>query len=438
MFKISLKLIKGKLNNPLLKSLGVLLTGTLLAQAISYAIAPILTRLYSPAEFGELGLFMRITGFISAIATLRYELAIPLPKKERHAFLLYKVTYKIAFFAAVFMTLFFGGLILLNITKGFNLLYVILVLVSSLAIVAINLGTNWAVRTSEFAQISRQKVVNSLFANSLKWGFSFCSWGYMGLIVATTIGYIVSSFEFVKTYVSKTKKYGLSNIASTSELLKEYRDFPRVNLPHVIVDHGRDMLVAMLIFYYFSDSIYGSFSHSYAMLRIPVMLVGVSLGQIFYNQVSRKYNENKPLLPFFKQTLGTLILLSIIPFSILFLYGEELFVFVFGDNWGESGRFSEIMSFWLMINFLISPISSLPLVLKKQKVAFIMGVGGMIIQVLPLWIIPVLHGISMVNFELALVIISYGQAIWLLLAILIYFSFVKKHDENLIQRENEI
>ncbi len=123
MSKITFRLIKGKLNNPLLKSFGVLLSGTLFAQGIGYAIAPILTRLYSPAEFGELALFMRITGFISAVATLRYELAIPLPKEDKDAYLLYRVAYRIGFFVVVFITLLFAGFLLLNIKQGFKKKY---------------------------------------------------------------------------------------------------------------------------------------------------------------------------------------------------------------------------------------------------------------------------------------------------------------------------
>ena len=438
MSKITFRLIKGKLNNPLLKSFGVLLSGTLLAQGIGYAIAPILTRLYSPAEFGELALFMRVTGFISAVATLRYELAIPLPKEDKDAYLLYRVAYRIGFFVVVFITLLFAGLVLLNITEGFNTTYLLLVLIASIAIVAINLGTNWAIRTGEFAQISRQKVVNSIFGNTLKWGFSFFSWGYMGLILASTIGYVFSSWEFLKNFISNGKKFKNSENQSTKKILKEYKDFPRMNLPHVMVDHGRDMLVAMLIFFYFTDSIYGSYSHSYAMLRIPVMLVGVALGQIFYNQVSKKYNENKSIGPFMKKTIGTLLLLSIIPFSILFFYGQEIFVFVFGSNWADSGRFSEIMAFWLMVNFLVSPISALPLVLKKQSIALLLGIGGMLIQVIPLWIIPELNGKNLNDFEFSLEIISYGQAIWLLFTLFIYFMFVRRYDFALNSSSNEI
>ena len=53
-----------------------------MAQVIGYAIAPILTRLYSNAEIGEMLYYMRLIAFISSIATLRYEAALPLPKRD--------------------------------------------------------------------------------------------------------------------------------------------------------------------------------------------------------------------------------------------------------------------------------------------------------------------------------------------------------------------
>ena len=62
-----------------------LMTGTTIAQAIPIAISPILTRLYTPEDFGVVGLFGAISGIFGAIATGKYELAIMLPKKDEDA-----------------------------------------------------------------------------------------------------------------------------------------------------------------------------------------------------------------------------------------------------------------------------------------------------------------------------------------------------------------
>jgi O-antigen/teichoic acid export membrane protein len=429
-----LQSIKKQLKSDYFKSLSVLLSGTLIAQVIGYAIAPLLTRLYSTAEMGELALYMRITGFIAAIATLRYESALPIPKNDVHSYLLYRISLLISFIVLGISSILLISLILAGITPGFSWWYVLLIIFGSAAIVVINIGTNWSVRTGTFSLISRQKIVNSLFSNTLKWGFAYFSMGYFGLIVATFIGYFLSSFEFIFSFRGLKRKYSqLKSRKKTWVLLKDHREFPLLNLPHILVDHGRDILIATLILAYFSESIYGSFSHSYAMLRIPSMLIGVSLSQVFYNQAIKLYNENKRMLPLLKKTIGMLIGISIIPFTILYLFGEPIFAWIFGVNWAEAGSYSETMSFWLMVSFVISPISALPMILKKQKIAFVFGTISALIQIIPLFIIPEIYGKTNEIFILCLQVISYTQAFWFLLVLGIYFIFVSRHDHQLVK-----
>ena len=85
-----MSLIKEIKKNTFIKSVSVLMTGTVLAQALTYLITPVLTRIYSTEEMGELGVYLRIVGFVAALATLRYELTLPIPKRDKHAFLLYR------------------------------------------------------------------------------------------------------------------------------------------------------------------------------------------------------------------------------------------------------------------------------------------------------------------------------------------------------------
>ena len=59
-------------NSDFLKSLAILMTGTIIAQAIGYLLAPIITRLFTPEEMGEFGIFQRLTTFIATVATARY------------------------------------------------------------------------------------------------------------------------------------------------------------------------------------------------------------------------------------------------------------------------------------------------------------------------------------------------------------------------------
>lgn len=88
-----------------------LMTGTTLAQAIPIAVSPILTRLFSPAEFGVFAVYLAIVSVLAILATGRYELAIMVPKKDRDA---------AALAVAAFMLSLFVSLVILLVVFLFN------------------------------------------------------------------------------------------------------------------------------------------------------------------------------------------------------------------------------------------------------------------------------------------------------------------------------
>ena len=416
----------------LFKSFTVLFSGTLIAQIIGYAVAPILTRLYSTAEMGEMLYYMRIIAFISSIATLRYEAALPLPKRDEHSYLMYRFVYLFSFWVLIFVALLLLLLTWLGIGfKNLEIWFIGFVILGSAAMIIINVGTSWAVRVGDYILISRQKISNSLVSNGLKWGFYFLHWKAFGLILATMLGFIVSAFEFIWDYFKTHRKFkALFSKRKTKVVLKEHREFPLLNLPHVLIDNGRDILLATLILAFFGQAVYGAYGHSYQMLRIPLMLIGVSIGQLFYNRSSDAMHNNKPITPILTKTIITLSLISLVPFTTLFLFGTEIFGFVFGQKWAVSGTYAESMSFWLMINFILSPVSALPLILNKQRYALVMGIVSSLIQVLPFWFFPLVFGKSEADFMFTLRFVSYVQASWLIFTLYLYYQFSLASDRK--------
>ena len=62
-----------------------LVFGTGLAQVLPIAVLPILTRMYSPEEFGIFAIYMAVAGILGVVATGRYELSIVLPDNDKEA-----------------------------------------------------------------------------------------------------------------------------------------------------------------------------------------------------------------------------------------------------------------------------------------------------------------------------------------------------------------
>ena len=72
-------------DSPFSRGVTQLALATLAGQAIILMAIPLLTRLYDPASFGVAGVFSSITAIFYPLSSLRYELAIPLPKPDEDA-----------------------------------------------------------------------------------------------------------------------------------------------------------------------------------------------------------------------------------------------------------------------------------------------------------------------------------------------------------------
>jgi O-antigen/teichoic acid export membrane protein len=67
------------------RNLSIVMSGTALAQVISFAMMPIISRLFTAEDFGVFGTFQSILGIASAGITLQYIQAIVLPKEKKDA-----------------------------------------------------------------------------------------------------------------------------------------------------------------------------------------------------------------------------------------------------------------------------------------------------------------------------------------------------------------
>lgn len=417
-----MKLPSINIKSDLAKYIMVLMSGTMIAQIFSYLLAPIITRLYLPEEAAEMGLYVRIIGIGATIATLRYELAIPIIKSDSHSFRIYRFALRIvlnvfliSFIAIIVPTLF--------AENASDRLFYLLIPVGIGLLAFSNLGTNWSIRNKFFNTISISKISNSLTGNLSKVGLGFLNMGYIGLILGVVIGLLLSAIFFFRDFGTSKKEHQISSKSTRNYLLaKQYDEFPKINLPHTLLDLGRDLLVVFIIWQLFSKADYGLYNHSYQMLRIPLVLAGASIGQVFFQKCAEMYHKGEDIMHLAKKSVLILFLLSIVPFSIIFFFGEELFTYVFGEEWRGAGVFSEIMAPWFMVNFVSSPISTLPLVLRRQKSFFLLSIFGSTMLVISL-VIPGYFLEKSINETLW--IASILQSLYLVFVIFIIFRYIQ-------------
>ena len=362
-----------------------LMTGTTIAQAIPIAVSPILTRLYTPEDFGVFALYISLVSFLSIIVTGRYEMAIVLPKTDKEALNILGLSLLITFLIVgivFFIILFFkeATLNLLNAQKIGDLIYII---PFSILLSGLYQSFNyWFSRKKNFKNISSAQIYQSLST-----GFNQLLLGYFkvygGLIIGNIFGKVLGVFIFITNFF-KYNKLRLKDINLQIMLhqLKKYKDFPLINSLHALSDAIRNSGSVILISSFFGSGILGFYSLSMRVLQVPIGIVGSAIGQVLYQKFTILYHNKKGLYKYVKKIFFLLILIALPIFATLYFIAPALFAYVFGEKWRVAGEYSQILVPYLFMNFLLSPLSSLPLILNKQKEIFYIGLVGNILLIL--------------------------------------------------------
>lgn len=397
------------------------MTGTSFAQGISLAITPILTRVYTPEDFGFLALFMSILSVLAVLATGRYEYAIMLPKNNKDAIniVFLSILISILISLTLFLIIFIYDYEIAELLGNLQILEVIYFLPIIVLLSGLYQTFNyWNSRNKHYKNISISLLSKSAItsSSSLYMGFSHIS---NGLILGQIFGQLFATFIIgVKTWKDGQKYIININKLKMIVLAKRYIKLPIYNLPNALLDTLKNAGLNILISKLFSNSILGQFSLSWKMLQTPMTLIGGSLSQVFYQKLS--VTSKHEMTKLIKKFLFKNILIALPLFSVIFIYAEVLFSFIFGEQWRLAGTISSIISPWIFLNFLTSPLATIFIILNRQ--------GTLLIFALFYMMTPLLIMVYFQNKDFLIIInyISLSMSLLLLIFLYLIFSVIKK------------
>jgi O-antigen/teichoic acid export membrane protein len=172
---------------------------------------------------------------------------------------------------------------------------------------------------------------------------------------------------------------------------------------------------------FFSTAIAGTYTFGYMILYRPISLLASSFYQVLFQRFVEKQHREVSLLPevslFVKRTIQVLL----IPFVVMGIFAPQIFGFLFGENWTEAGRYAQIILPWIFMVSLVMPLSFIPDLYRKQRVAMIIDGFKLAGRMAGLLI-----GVAMENVYLALALYSGTSTVVILISLLWYFHLVKK------------
>ncbi|WP_082890473.1 lipopolysaccharide biosynthesis protein [Halotalea alkalilenta] len=357
--------------NRLFKNILILFAGAGSAKIIVFAATPVLTRIYSPGQFGVLSLFVAVSMLVIPVATMRFPNALPLPKNENVAVNMAALSIIILFSVVFFLGILFflcGKIILDALSLSSLNDFIWLLLITVIAAGMYEILTGFCNRSRRFKVYAQTQIWQAILSSLIKIGLGVLGFLNAGLLIGHFFSQAGGVFTLYRAFRSDIKK----NIKRVSfvrikYVFRRYIDFPLYRLPSqflLVFSVQAPVLFSGIIF---NESVTGQLGLALSTLSIPMSLLGTTTGQAFYGEIA-KLGKGQPVMirKIAKDVAIKMFLISIPPFVALFFFGPLLFSWVFGDSWNQAGVFASILSIYLLAQFISAPLVNVFNVFEKQ------------------------------------------------------------------------
>lgn len=351
---------------PTLRHIATLASGTAIAQMIALGASMITARLFTPETFGQFAIYGSIVSIVATIASLRMDLTIVLPDNDDSARRIAKIgTVSNVFFAAgASLAAFLLHDLIVDIYGSRELaIWMPLVGLSIFFLAQVTVLQYWFNRKKDYRTISRNRIQQMAGSSGGQATAGLAGFTTLpGLIIGTAIGPAFAFFNLRRKSQELLAPIP-EDTPSSLDLLRRYKKMPLLNLPNALIDGIRLNGIPLMIGLVALDSV-GQFSRAWSILQVPIGLMNGAISQVFFQKMSTvKPGEMYPLV---KATMIRAILISIVPFGLIYLVSPWFFLLVFGSQWDLSGEIARALTPWLAMQLVTSPISTLFVVTENQ------------------------------------------------------------------------
>ena len=346
-------------------------SGTALAQVIAVASAPMLSRLYSPQDFGLLATYMAMICILSIPATGSYQNAIILPVKENDA--------ASVLMLSLLMAIGVNGILLAILVPTRHFLVASLrqpelspwLLTVPLAVGATAFAQSfhyWLNRHRNYLQMGAGRIVQACVVAGVSLLAAIVHRGPAGLL----LGLLLGSLAYAALLVVVSYRAHPGWLASVSkrriaEVARRYVDFPKYSAPAELVNMAARHVPVVILAFFFGIETAGLFLLSQRVLATPTQVIALAIADVFKQQASSDVLRYGNCRRTFQSTLALLVAMGLPPLILMTLAGPATFEWLFGVSWRTSGEYTQIMAIWYFVSFVSSPLSRVYVVMERQS-----------------------------------------------------------------------
>ena len=332
----------------LLRATLTLMAGGALAQLLPLLLGPLLTRLYTPSQFGLYHLFAAVAANVAVVACARYEHALPLARDDGEARALMALCRWILLVAIGLSAI---GAAAWGLSIG--ALWPLWLPAAVGAFGGLSLATLAAVRAQRFAALAASRVLQQGGGAALQAAAGATGAGLWGLIVAP----IAAALAAAAWLRPRLGPGGRVPRAALAAVARRHRDFPLLNTPHAFLGALQDTLAVALVAAWQGPAAAGFWGLALRYLKAPATLVGGAVSQALYPALAARGAPTVQGRSAVRRVMRTLALLALPLVLALWLFAPAAFAAAFGARWYEAGELARALALYIGLHFVASPLS---------------------------------------------------------------------------------
>jgi O-antigen/teichoic acid export membrane protein len=171
------------------------LSGTAAAQAIPLLLAPLITRLYEPEDFGVFALYAGVSTIVTGLATARYDLAIVLPERDEDAIglVLGALLVALALSAATALALLLTANVPMPAKLGGIRQYLWILPAAVMGTGVAQVFQYWARRCGAYLRLSSSRVASGVGSPAGQVTLGALGLGAWGLVIGSFLGQVAAT-----------------------------------------------------------------------------------------------------------------------------------------------------------------------------------------------------------------------------------------------------
>ena len=337
-------------------------SGTVIAQAISLLSMPLLTRLYDPAAFASLSIFTQLAALAAVVLTLRFEYALPLPRRRLDAVALLWLVVALGAAGALLWTG-VAALLAPQLAGMLSSESALLWLLAPLTGMLISL----AVATQYFAQrqLNYRRIGIAEVGNKVVYLLTALLGLWLlpspaGLLLAVGAGALGKTLLLASPDSLERWRGRRRRARAWARLLlrnaARYRGLSASMVGSHLMLTLTGLIPSLYVAQAFGADTLGQMALVISTTYLPSALIGAAVGQVYFQRAAQRWAQGQDFAELWRITARKLALIGLPIYAGLALVAPWVYPIVFGAQWQLAGQFASIMSLSAYLSFLTTPL----------------------------------------------------------------------------------